>query len=195
MERSLARRTSWAATSRTCPTPPGAPASSGSATVWTESTTTTSGRTCSTRDRTAPRSVSAASSSPGVQGPQPLGLEADLLARLLGADVQHLALGGEAGEHPQQGRLADAGLAGQQHHRPGDQTAAEDAVGFVDAGGPVGAGLGGDVGDGTGAATGPDAPAGGGPFQHLLDQGCSRRRSSGSGRPSAGLAALHSVQA
>src|SRR4029453_2038846 len=65
MERSLASRTSWAATSRTWPTPPGAPASSGSATVWTESTTTTGGRTCSPRLRTAPRSVSAASSSPG----------------------------------------------------------------------------------------------------------------------------------
>ena len=124
---------------------------------------------------------------PRVQGPQPLGPEADLLARLLGADVQHRAVGGEAGQHPQQqGRLADAGLAGQQHHRPGDQAAAEDAVELLDAGGPVGAGLGGDLGDGDRGGHRAGRPGRGGSAPAPPRPGCSRRRRPGSGRPSAG---------
>ena len=48
MPRSFASCTSWCAHSRTCPTEPGAEPSSGSCTVWMESTTSTSGFTSST---------------------------------------------------------------------------------------------------------------------------------------------------
>jgi len=107
----------------------------------------------------------------GVEGPETLGPQADLLARLLGADVQHRPVLGQAGQHPQeQGRLADAGLAGQQHHRPGDQAAAQDPVELPDPGGAVGAGLGGDLGDRDRGRHRAGCPGRGRPLQDLLDQ-------------------------
>ena len=63
MLRVLATRISAAATSLTWLTPPGTPSVPGAAMVWIESTTSSSGRTCSTWVSTAPRSVSAASIS------------------------------------------------------------------------------------------------------------------------------------
>ena len=50
----------------------------------------------------------------------------------------------------QQGRLADTGFAGEQHHRPGHQASAEDPVELGDPGGPGAGRLGADGGDGAG---------------------------------------------
>ena len=47
----------------------------------------------------------------------------------------------------QQGGLADAGLAGEQDHRPGHEAAAEHAVELVDAGRDRARGLDVDLGD------------------------------------------------
>ena len=63
MLRSLAIRISAAATSLTWVTPPGTPSTSAALMVWTESITSSVGRTASTWPSTAPRSVSAARKS------------------------------------------------------------------------------------------------------------------------------------
>ena len=60
MLRRLAVRTSAPVTSRIWLTPPGEPSASAVAIVWTESTTSSDGSTCSTWPSTVPRSVSAA---------------------------------------------------------------------------------------------------------------------------------------
>src|SRR5258708_1905201 len=60
----LAKPTSRAATSRTCPTDPAAPCNSAQAIVWTESTASTRGRSSSAAARAPEPSVSLPSSSP-----------------------------------------------------------------------------------------------------------------------------------
>jgi hypothetical protein len=68
--------------------------------------------------------------------PEALGAAGDLGQRLLAGDVQPWQRGAHArGGLQQQGRLADARVAADQHHRALDQAAAEHAVEFADAGG------------------------------------------------------------
>ena len=96
----------------------------------------------------------------GLRGEQQLGVErvdparpqAHLRGRLLAGHVQHLAPGaGRAGgDVEQQGRLADARLAGQQHHGAGHEAAAEHPVQLVDPRGPRPRGLDVDLVDGPG---------------------------------------------
>ena len=74
---------------------------------------------------------------PRLREAEPAGAQAHLLDRFLAGDVQHpLAGAGEAGGGlQQQGGLADAGIAAEQHRRGRHQPAAEHAVEFGDAGG------------------------------------------------------------
>jgi hypothetical protein len=67
----------------------------------------------------------------GAFGPQP-----DLAGRLLTGQIQcaPTCLRPAMGDLEQQRRLADAGVAGEQRHRAGDQTSAEDAVQLTDPG-------------------------------------------------------------
>ena len=80
----------------------------------------------------------------GPPGPQP-----HLGGRLLAGDVERAAarLGPARGDLEQQGRLADAGLAGQQHHGPGDDPVAEHPVELADAGQGAGREVGVDPAD------------------------------------------------
>ena len=57
------------ATSRTCPTVPGADSSAAACSVWTESTTQASGRSASIVATTASRSVSARTGTSSAAGP------------------------------------------------------------------------------------------------------------------------------
>ena len=65
------------------------------------------------------------------------GAQRDLLAGLLAGHIQHRMAGGrQAGQGlEQQGALADARIAADQHHPALDQAAAQHAVEFVNAGG------------------------------------------------------------
>ena len=78
---------------------------------------------------------------------RPAGPQPDLGGGLLAGDVQRASagLGPAGGDLEQQGRLADARLAGEQHHRAGHQPAAEHPVQLADPGqgsvGRVGADL------------------------------------------------------
>ncbi len=89
-----------------------------------------------------------------------LGAHLDLRRRLLAADEQDGAAGrGDLVEHLQeQGALADAGLAADQHERAGDDAAAEHEVELGDAGGEaLGRGRD-DVGKADGGGAGGAAP-------------------------------------
>ena len=136
MPRRLATRTSAPVTSRTWLTPPGEPSASAVPIVCTESTTSSDG--CDLLDVAEHGAqiglggeVELVGQGVGSAGPQP-----HLGRRLLAGDVQRAAAGPRpAGRDlEQQGRLADAGLAGQQHHRAGNQPAAEHPVELRDAG-------------------------------------------------------------
>jgi hypothetical protein len=64
-----------------------------------------------------------------MQRAEALGAQADLLARLLGADVQHRPVGGQAGQDPeQQVDLPMPGSPASSTTEPGTRPAAEDAV-------------------------------------------------------------------
>ncbi len=66
---------------------------------------------------------------------QPLGAQGDLGAGFLAADIQHFFQPRQIGQRlQQQGRLADARVAADQHHAAGHQAAAQHAVEFLDAG-------------------------------------------------------------
>src|SRR5699024_9731251 len=65
--------------------------------------------------------------------PDALRTAPDLRRRLLAADVEHPpSLTDAGGRVEEQRRLADAGLAGDEHDRAGDEPAAEHAVELVD---------------------------------------------------------------
>ncbi len=66
---------------------------------------------------------------------EPLSPELDLCGRLLARDEQRPAVAGDCRErHQQERRLADAGLAADEHERRRDEPAAEHAVELGDAG-------------------------------------------------------------
>ncbi|CAM5256260.1 hypothetical protein SFUMM280S_05608 [Streptomyces fumanus] len=94
-----------------------------------------------------------------VQGADPVGAQPDLAGRLLARDVQGaVLLARRLGGHVQQQRgLADAGLAREQHHRAGHQSAAEHPVQLGHAGGAGGGLSAVDLADGHGG--GGDPPA------------------------------------
>jgi hypothetical protein len=106
-----------------------------------------------------------------VDGTGPLRPDADLLDALLAGDVEHRAagaLGGGGGDGPEQRRLADAGLTGEQHHLAGDQAAAQHPVELPDPGRGARHPLGDDLGQRPGGsqrrrAGGRGAQAGDGP--------------------------------
>ena len=90
---------------------------------------------------------------PLVQGTEPLGPQAYLAGGLLARDDQGRAArpgGPLLGDVEQQGGLADAGLAGQEDDRPGDQSATEYPVQLAHAGRPVPGRLSADRGDRSG---------------------------------------------
>ena len=94
----------------------------------------------------APRSDSAARYSSSRSAPVRSARSRTWPGRLLAGDVQHP--GGRLGRHlQQQRRLPHAGLTGQQHHRAGDESAAEHAVQFGHPGRPGPGGVQRDVGD------------------------------------------------
>ena len=74
---------------RTWLTEPGTPGTSGSATVWMESTASTSGATSATWVSTCGSEVSATIKRFGCERAEPLGPQPDLLLRLLRGDEQH----------------------------------------------------------------------------------------------------------
>ena len=130
MFRVLATRISAAATSLTWVTPPGTPSTSAAPIVWTESITSSCGRT--SLDVAEHRAevglggeVELVVDAAGAVGAQP-----HLGGRLLAGDVERAQprAGGLRGHLEQQRRLADAGLAGQQHRGAGHQAAAEHPV-------------------------------------------------------------------
>ena len=135
MPRSLATRISAAATSRTWLTPPGDPSTSalrdGLHRVDDEQVGLD--RVDVAEDR---GQVGLGGEEEVVaQGADAVGPQPHLGGGLLAGDVERRGrLGEPRGHVEQQGRLADAGLAGQQHHRAGHQAAAEHPVELVDAG-------------------------------------------------------------
>ena len=150
MPRSLATAISAAATARTWVTPPGAPSTPAAAIVCTESTIE--------QPRLDRVDVAEHRGQVGlggqvelvVQRADPLGAQPDLGGRLLAGDVRAPAAvprGHAVRDVEQQGRLADAGLAGQQHDRAGHQAAAEHPVELGDAGRPGGGRRRVDLGD------------------------------------------------
>ena len=133
MPRSLATATSAAVTARTWVTPPATPSVPGAEMVCTESSDQQA-----RLDRVEVAEHGAevglgGQVEPLVQGADALGPQPHLAGRLLAADDQGRAGVGRAGgpllgDVEQQGGLADAGLAGEQHHRAGHQAAAEHPV-------------------------------------------------------------------
>ena len=128
--RFLASRTSSPAQARTWVTEPGPASCMSLQSVCTESITTRSKRSRfrpSTMSRSA---VSAASCTGASARPMPLGAGADLLDRLLAGDVgaARAAPGRLGADLQQQGRFADARIAGQQDRRAGHDAAAADPV-------------------------------------------------------------------
>jgi hypothetical protein len=81
--------------------------------------------------------VSAASSTGAFGEPEPLGAQPHLRHRLLAGNIDDAvaAVGERRAGLDQQRRLADAGLAADQHHGARHEAAAGDAVEFGDAGG------------------------------------------------------------
>ena len=96
------------------------------------------GLTASTWPSTAARSVSAARYRWSSQRADAVGAQPHLGRRLLAGDVERAVrvAAQPRGDVEQQRRLADAGLAGEQHDGAGHQPAAEHPVELVDAGGP-----------------------------------------------------------
>ena len=72
----------------------------------------------------------------GVAEAEPFGAQPHLRHRLLAGDVDRAVAGARQRRRglDQQGRFADAGVAGHQQHRAADEAAAGDAVEFGDAG-------------------------------------------------------------
>ena len=133
----LATRTRAAATSLTWVTPPGTPSTSAAPMVCTESMTSSCGTdlldVAEHRAEVGLRGeVELVVDRAGPVGPQP-----HLGRGLLAGDVEHPQPGARRlGRDLQQQRgLADAGLAGEQHRRPGDHAAAEHPVELGDAAG------------------------------------------------------------
>ncbi len=88
-----------AATSRTCPTEPGAPESSAERSVCTESITHACGACAASVSSTVSRSVSASiGTSSAPPGREALGAQPDLLGGLLAADVQRAVARPAAGD-------------------------------------------------------------------------------------------------
>ncbi len=175
-DRTLASRTRRAAHSRTWLTVPGAAPTSGSKTVWMESTTRTSGPTSSIAARISGRPVSARRCSPGATAPR-----RSARSRTCAADSsavtsrQRLPPSARAATRlEQQARLADPRLAAQQGHRARHEAAAEHPVELADAGRPGRLGRQVDLGQGHGTSSRPH-PAGGrgagGGRRALLDEG------------------------
>jgi hypothetical protein len=132
---SLAKRTSLRALSRTWETLPGAEVRDSVNRVWMESTTSTRGRSAAAVARMLdaglrqqPQAADRAARYRPRQ-PEPVRAQAHLLRRLLAGDVEHrLARRHRGGGLQQQRRLADAGIAADQHHRARHQAAAEHPV-------------------------------------------------------------------
>ncbi|MCY1495018.1 hypothetical protein D9M68_289080 [compost metagenome] len=105
------------------------------------------------------------------------GAHGDLLLGFLAGDVQRRHAAGDVAEGLQEdGGLADAGIAADQHHRTVHQAAAEDAVEFGGSGAEARGFLDADLGQGldVGLLPGPAAPPGGAAgraFEHGFDQG------------------------
>ena len=130
MLRSLAIRISAAATSLTWVTPPGTPSTSAALMVWTESITSSVGRTClDVAEHGAEiglgREVELVLDAAGAVGAQP-----HLGRGLLAGDVERAVPQprGLGGHLEQQRGLADARLTGEQDRGAGDQAAAEHPV-------------------------------------------------------------------
>ena len=124
------------ATSRTCPTEPGAPVSSGACSVWTESITQTSGRSTAIVASTVSRSVSARTGTSSAPAPRRAAR-----SRIWAADsspdtysVRRPAACRLPERHVRQRRLADPRRAAEQHERARHQAAAQDPVELADPG-------------------------------------------------------------
>ena len=142
MPRCFATPISAAATARICGTPPAAPSMASVEIVCTESTTSRPGRDVVEVREQGAEVVLGGEEQLGIDGADALGPQPHLRRRFLAGDDQRAAAAGgiAVGHVEQQRRLADAGLAGEQHDRPGYEAAAEHPVEFGDAGRP-GAGL------------------------------------------------------
>ena len=140
MPRSLATATSAAVTARTWVTPPGTPVGAGRGEglhrVEHEQARLDRVEVAEHRGQVG----LGGQVEPLVQGADPFGPQPHLADRLLAADHQRRACRRAGrpllGHVEQQGGLADAGLAGEQHHRAGDQAAAEHPVELGHAGRP-----------------------------------------------------------
>lgn len=109
-----------------------------------------------------------------VDRPDPVGAQPHLARGLLGGDVKRAVLvaRGLGGDVQQQRRLADAGLARDEHHGTRHEAAAEHPVQLTDAGGPGGGLPAVDLADGERGGADPagcGGPHGGGAAE-LLDR-------------------------
>ena len=146
--RSLASAVSATVTARVWVTPPGEPSTVAVDMVWMESTTSRPGCSSSMCPSDRLEVGLGGEEQLVVHGAGALGAQPDLPGRLLAGDVEHTGAGSGLGGHlQQQRRLPDARLAGQQHDRAGDESAAEYPVELVDTGRPGARGVQLDVGD------------------------------------------------
>ena len=121
-------------------TEPGPPGASGSCTAWIESIAITSGRIASACAHTSGSDVSQTTSRSGRERAEPVGAQAHLRGRLLGAHEQAArAVGRHRAERLQHERaLAHAGLAADERDRTRDEPAAEHPVELGHVGGAPG---------------------------------------------------------